>query len=361
MHEEAGSEREGQERNLSLGEGIWVSRNIALVVLVGAAIAAAPALMATDRGQPEVLKLEGDISPVHDPAIIRAGDIYAVFASNRFARKLVPMFCSRDLRQWKFCGHVFDDVPEWARKEVPGTRGIWAPEIVSVRGEYRLYYAVSTFGSNRSVIGLATNRTLDPTSPDYRWVDQGRVIGSRREDDWNAIDPNVVVDAEGGMWLALGSFWGGIKMRRLDPETGKLSSEDTTLYSLASRRPLQPPAIESPSIVRHGGYYYLFVSFDLCCRGKDSTYNIRVGRSDRITGPYRDREGKSMMAGGGTLLMEGTAAWRGPGGQSVLMDPEGDLLVFHAYHGTTGAPTLQIARLVWEGGWPKVGALPTAR
>jgi arabinan endo-1,5-alpha-L-arabinosidase len=333
----------------------------AFVILSGATIAAAPSPMTVNRAQPQVLQLEGDISPIHDPCIIREGGTWYVFATNRFAQKLVPMFCSLDLRQWKFCGNVFDDVPEWAIKEVPGARGVWAPEIANVRGQYRLYYSVSTFGSNHSVIGLATNKTLNPNSPDYRWVDQGRVIGSTREDDWNAIDPNLVVDADGGMWLALGSFWGGIKMRRLDPATGKLSSEDSALYSLASRRPLRPPAIESPSIVRRGRHYYLFVSFDLCCRGKDSTYNIRVGRSNRITGPYRDREGKAMMEGGGTLLMEGTGAWRGPGGQSVLRDSKADLLVFHAYDGTTGAPALQISTLVWEDGWPRVGVLPHPR
>jgi arabinan endo-1,5-alpha-L-arabinosidase len=312
----------------------------------------------TGRAQPEVLSLEGDISPIHDPSIIREGSTYYLFATNRFAQKLVPMFCSGDLRHWKFCGHVFEAVPEWARREIPGARGVWAPDIAHGRGQYRLYYAVSTFGGNHSVIGLATNKTLNPASPDYRWVEEGRVIGSTREDDWNAIDPNLAVDADGGMWLAFGSFWGGIKLRRLDPETGLLSRQDPTLYSLAGRRPLRPPAIESPFLVRHHRYYYLFVSFDLCCRGKDSTYNIRFGRSDRITGPYRDQDGRPMLEGGGTLLMEGTAAWRGPGGQSVLLDPKADLLVFHAYDGTTGRPTLQISTMVWENGWPRVGVLP---
>jgi arabinan endo-1,5-alpha-L-arabinosidase len=335
-----------------------VPRKAALLGLTGVAIAAAHSLMAAERTHPEVLKLDGDISPIHDPGIIREGNTYYVFATNWFAGKLLPMFCSPDLRNWKFCGNVFEDVPEWARKEVPGVRGLWAPEIAFVRGRYRLYYSVSTFGSNHSVIGLATNKTLNPSSPGYRWVDEGRVIGSTREDDWNAIDPNLAVDADGGMWLTLGSFWGGIKMRRLDPETGKLSSKDTTLHSLASRRPLRPPAIESPSIVRHDGYYYLFVSFDLCCRGRDSTYNIRVGRSRNITGPYLDRDGKLMMEGGGTLLLEGTAVWRGPGGQSVLLDPTGNLLAFHAYEGTTGRPVLQISTLVWEDGWPRLGTLP---
>ena len=323
------------------------------LAIVGAQL---PAL--SQKKQPEVLHLEGDISPIHDPTIIRQGDSYYVFATNRFAQKLVPIFCSQDLRHWKFCGHVFDEVPQWALKEIAGARGVWAPDISYVNGRYRLYYSVSTFGSNHSVIGLATNRTLDQNSADYRWVDEGRVIGSNREDDWNAIDPNLVVDANGDNWLALGSFWGGIKLRKLDAQTGKLSPEDTMLYSLASRRPLQTPAIEAPFIVRHHNYYYLFVSFDLCCRGKDSTYKIMVGRAKKITGPYLDRDGKSMMTGGGTLLLEATNTWRGAGGQSVLLTSKSDLLVFHSYDATTGKAFLQVSTIVWENDWPRAGVLP---
>jgi arabinan endo-1,5-alpha-L-arabinosidase len=324
--------------------------------LLGAALAA-PSLARSQGASPEILTLEGDISPVHDPAVIRQGNTYYAFASNRFDQKLVPMFCSPDLRQWKLCGNVFDAVPNWALEEVPEARGIWAPDVSYFRGKYHLYYSVSTFGKNRSVIGLMTNRTLDPTSPDYRWVDEGRVVGSGPEDDWNAIDANLAVDEEGNPWLSWGSFWGGIKMHRLDPETGKLSKCYTTLYSLASRRPLVPPAIEAPFIVRRGSYYYLFVSFDICCRGKESTYKVMVGRSPKITGPYADKEGKPMMEGGGTLLIEGAEARRGPGHAAVLLDAELDWLVFHAYDGTSGRPSLQISTMVWEEGWPRVGRL----
>jgi arabinan endo-1,5-alpha-L-arabinosidase len=308
--------------------------------------------------EPLVLTLQGDLSPIHDPTLIREGSTYYVFATNRFQQKLLPIFCSQDLKQWKFCGNVFEAVPEWALKEIPNARGIWAPDISYVNGEYRLYYAVSTFGSNHSVIGLITNKTLDPNSPDYHWIDQGRILGSIKEDDFNAIDPNYVEDGSGNAWLAFGSFWGGIKMRRLDRKTGKLSTQDTNLYSLASRRPLVPPAIEAPSIIRHDGRYYLFVSFDLCCKGKESSYKIRVGRSEKITGPYNDRDGKLMTEGGGTLLMEGSKVWRGPGGQSVFSDTSGDLIAFHSYSAETGRPSLMISTIVWENGWPKLGLLP---
>jgi arabinan endo-1,5-alpha-L-arabinosidase len=330
--------------------------NIFAAALVSASLLA----QSRPAAQPEVLALEGDLSPVHDPTMIREGDAYYAFATNKFAQKDVPMFCSPDLHHWKFCGNVFDGVPPWALKEIPGARGIWAPDIKFVRGEFRLYYAVSTFGSNQSVIGLTTNKTLNPNSPDYKWMDQGLVFASTKQDDFNAIDPNLAVDAGGDMWMSFGSFWSGIKMRKLDARTGKLSREDTTLYSLASRpRTAELKAeIEAPFIVRNGNYFYLFVSFDRCCRGAQSTYKIVVGRSDKITGPYADKAGKAMMEGGATLLMEGNERWRGPGGQSIVQDPSGDLLVFHAYDGTTGRPFLQISTMAWENGWPRVGALP---
>jgi len=203
---------------------------------------------------PEVLTLDGDLSPIHDPAMVREGDNYYAFATNKYQQKDVPMFCSPDLHHWKFCGNVFDGVPGWALEKIPGARGIWAPDIKFVRGEFRLYYSVSTFGSNQSVIGLITNKTLNPASADYKWMDQGLVFESTKQDDFNAIDPNLAVDAYGGMWMSFGSFWSGIKMRRLDPKTGKLSSDDTTLYSLASRpRTAELKAeIEAPFIVRNG-------------------------------------------------------------------------------------------------------------
>jgi arabinan endo-1,5-alpha-L-arabinosidase len=312
--------------------------------------------------QPQVLALEGDLTPIHDPAMVREANNYYVFATNRYQGKDVPMFCSPDLHMFKFCGNVFDGVPKWALEEIPGARGIWAPDIKFVHGEFRLYYAVSTFGSNVSDIGLITNKTLDPKSPNYRWVDQGKVFGSVKTDDFNAIDPNLAIDADGGQWLSFGSFWSGIKMRRIDPETGKLSAQDSTLYSLASRprTATQKGEIEAPFIIRHGQYYYLFVSFDRCCRGAQSTYRTMVGRSDKITGPYTDKDGTPMMSGGATELLAGNDRWKGPGGESVVEDFHQDLLVFHAYDGKDGRSFLQISTLVWENGWPRAGVLPIA-
>ena len=242
-------------------------------------------------------------------------------------------------------------------------RNAWAPDIAYFNGKYHLYYSVSSFGSRNSAIGLATTRTLDPSSPDYRWTDEGMVLRSYQDkDDWNAIDPNLVLDGDRA-WLAWGSFWGGIKMRRVDPSSGKLSAADETMHALSSRPREQPinGSVEAPFIVRHGDYWYLFVSFDRCCRGAQSTYNVVVGRSRSVTGPYVDRSGKPMSEGGGTLVLEATTpTWRGPGHPAIFSEGGKDFMFFHAYfgEGRGRGSALQISTLVWEDGWPKVGALP---
>src|SRR4051794_34886149 len=113
---------------------------IVFQLMVGALVVALSPVIPS-KPQAEMLALDGDISPIHDPAITREGDTYYVFATNRFQGKLVPMFRSRDLRHWEFCGNVFDAIPEWALREIPGARGIWAPDAAHVNGRYFLYYS----------------------------------------------------------------------------------------------------------------------------------------------------------------------------------------------------------------------------
>jgi arabinan endo-1,5-alpha-L-arabinosidase len=315
--------------------------------------------------QPHALTLSGDYPVTHDPSIAREGKTYYVFATTLNASDgQFPIRCSNDLLAWKLCGHVFDKIPAWIHEVSPTTKELWAPDISYFQGKYHLYYAYSAFGVNTSGIALATNETLDARSPKYQWKDEGLVLKSTHADNFNAIDPNIVFDEKGQPWLSFGSFWGGIKMRRIDPLTGKPSAADPKIYSLAARvAPANPEppkpglpadwqAIEAPFIVRHGSYYYLFVSFDLCCRGTNSTYRTMVGRSLHVTGPYVDESGKPMLKGGGTQLLAPNSRWIGPGGESVLQRPEGDILVFHAYDAVTGKPALQISSLTWKNGWP---------
>ena len=338
---------------------------LALLLLIGAGCRSTP--VSTTAKGPMLLELSGDLA-VHDPVIIKEKDTYYVFCTGGGQRGgIIPIRCSTNLLHWTLCGSVFDLLPQWATNEIPRARGAWAPDISWFNGRYHLYYALSSFGVNESAIGLAVNETLDSADPRYQWVDQGLVVRSRAGvDDFNAIDPQLVIENKRNVWLCWGSFWGGIKMRRIDPATGKLSTQDATLYSLASRPRLQPHqtppvegAIEAPTVVRRGSWWYLFASYDLCCQGTNSSYNVRVGRSTRVTGPYLDRAGKPMMEGGGTMVIEATTPnWRGPGHQTVFQDANGDYLLFHAYDGRTGRPELKISTIVWDDGWPRVAPLP---
>jgi arabinan endo-1,5-alpha-L-arabinosidase len=349
-------------------EGVMIVARLALLVSMAATLVAGGALAhAAEQPSPHAIKVTGDVEGTHDPSIIKEGDTWYLFGTTTERPRAgeLPVRCSKDLQRWQRCGYVLPAVPDWIRKESPETKELWAPDISYFNGEYHLYYAFSVFGKNTSGIALLTNKTLDPSSAQFRWIDRGLVQRSLPSDDFNAIDPNLVIDGQGRVWLAFGSFWSGIKMRRIDPKSGNLSAEDTKLYSLASRRPPMDrgkphpdlpadwQAVEAPFIVHHDSHYYLLVSFDLCCRGTKSTYRTVVGRSQEITGPYVDAAGQAMLAGGGTPLLEGNSRWKGPGGESVLLEKDQDIMVFHAYDGTTGKPFLQISTLAWVDGWPK--------
>ncbi|MDP4502001.1 family 43 glycosylhydrolase [Nonomuraea turcica] len=330
-----------------------------LGVLLGAAptvptVPAVPAATVAEAGPPA----QPSPDPIaHDPTLIRQGRYYyEIITGDIETRTYLPIRRSTDLVHWTFLGTVFTTPPEWVVDELGVTPGdFWAPDITYFDGEYHLYYAASSFGTNNSVIGLATNATLDPDSPDYRWVDRGMVLRSRTSDNFNAIDADVTFNEDGVPWLSFGSFWDGIKMRRLDASTGLLSTEDTTLYSLASRG---GAAVEGPSIVRKGRYWYLFASFDFCCRGVNSDYRVVVGRSTSLHGPYVDRDGVPLLQGGGTELLRGYNGFQGTGGGDVLLRPDKgpDLYVHHYYDADDGAlPKGSVRPISWEGGWPRLG------
>lgn len=186
----------------------------------------------------------------------------------------------------------------------------------------------------------------------YRWVDQGEVIRSEGT-DFNAIDPGIVEDEDGTPWMSFGSFWSGIRMVELEWPSGK-RADDAAPLRLADRGS-PPNAIEAPYIVAHDGAYYLFFSRDFCCKGLDSTYNIAVGRSESITGPYLDANGVPLLEDGGTPVLETTDDAVGPGGQSVARG----MLAYHYYSpALDGGFQLGLAPLVWKDGWPTVPGGP---
>ncbi|HET9502384.1 MAG TPA: arabinan endo-1,5-alpha-L-arabinosidase [Hymenobacter sp.] len=300
--------------------------------------------------------------PIHDPVLTRQNGTYYLFGTGNG----VTVWSSKDRQAWKPEPPVFAAPPAWAVRAVPGFKGhVWAPDISFANGQYSLFYSISTFGKNRSAIGLATTKTLDSKSPDYKWVDHGAVIESvPGRDMWNAIDPNLVRDDQGTPWLTFGSFWNGIKLVQLRPDlTGPAEPQQ---WRTLARRPHAAPAdslpgeeaIEGPFIFRRNGFYYLFVSFDYCCRGPQSTYKMMVGRARTVTGPYLDQAGMPMEKGGGTLVLQGDANWFGVGHNAVATFDSVDYLVFHGYDGhDNGRPKLRIEPLAWSAdGWPRVAA-----
>ena len=175
------------------------------------------------------LSLSGDIH-THDPALVAGaeGEPWYVFSTGDVREGLGSPQIRRstdDGLTWELVGTVWDaDDParSGSYDAVPGVSNFWAPEVIEHDGTFYLYYSASTFGSNRSAIGLTTNTTLDPDDPDYAWVDQGEVIRSEPgETDYNAIDPGVITDADGTPWMAFGSFWGGIQLVELTWPSGK--------------------------------------------------------------------------------------------------------------------------------------------
>lgn len=297
--------------------------------------------------------------PAHDPVMIRQDGVYYVFTTGRG----VNVWSSKDMESWKKEKPVFASPPEWAVKAVPGFKGhIWAPDISFHNGLYYLYYSISTFGKNRSCIGLATNKTLDPKSPDFLWTDHQQVIESvPGRDEWNAIDPNFILDENQQPWLSFGSFWNGIKLVKLNQDAKSIAIDPQQWHTLASVPKTASSsesgngAIEAPFIFKEGNYYYLFASYDYCCRGEKSTYKMRVGRSEKLTGPYADKAGTAMKSGGGTLLLEGDKDWHGVGHNAVYTFDGTDYLIFHGYDAKDkGRSKLRVEKLRWEDGWPSL-------
>jgi arabinan endo-1,5-alpha-L-arabinosidase len=308
--------------------------------------------------------LTGDTLPVLDPSVIHKGSTYYAFTTDVAGiptGSYLRILCSPDRKNWSGCGSVFPSgIPGWLQEKVPGIVGLWAPDVSYFDGEYHVYYAGSTLGSQRSVIGLVTNTTLDSSDPAYQWVDRGEVLESKPGDDFNAIDPNIFVDAQANVWLSYGSYWTGIKQIQLDSSSGLPSQTNTSRYDLATRPGVPHDPIEGASLVQHGNYYYLFVSVDYCCEASlsEDDYKQAVGRSTSPHGPFVDEDGTPMMEGGGTVLLETEGNWIAPGGGTAYNDQQsGDsFLIFHAHNlQKSGTPYEWIKSLNWVNDWPVIG------
>lgn len=324
----------------------------------------------------------------HDPVIGKDGDTYYLFYTGPGIR----VKSSKDLQSWKEEMPVFDKTPDWVKPVAPGFDGnIWAPDIHEHDGTFFLYYSVSAFGRNTSAIAVATNPTLDPESPDFKWTDHGIVIRSvPGRDLWNAIDPNLAFDENGTPWMAFGSFWRGIKLVKMNPDLKSVATgPGEEWYTLASRnrdlavddrdagdsanpeldydslytpeqlarnKAMKNGSIEAAFLFKHDGMWYLFFSWDRCCKGVNSSYKTVVGRAKDIRGPYLDKDGKRLVRGGGTVICEGDGDnWAACGHPAAYTFDGKDYLVFHAYDMKDGGKAkLRVREIMWKDGWPEV-------
>lgn len=292
-----------------------------------------------------LLTLSGDLV-VHDPSVIEADGIFYAFHTGPG----VAYKTSSDLLTWQEAGSVFSTLPAPIVGVLPDVQDLWAPDISYREGIFHLYYAASTFGSGRSCVGHATKVQLASDEP---WTVHENVICSNIDTDvdYDAIDPSAFADHEGQPWLVFGSYGSGIKLIRLN-ESG--DGNQGPLLSLASRP--EEVAIQAAHLYYHDSHYYLFTTFDACCRGVSSTSYVTVGRADTIGGPYFDSDGVALLEGGGTRLIEGNDRFRAVGASTLLKTEQRMYLCYHAYDANSaGTPTLRISELTFDdAGWPIV-------
>jgi arabinan endo-1,5-alpha-L-arabinosidase len=336
---------------------------------------------------------------VHDPVMAKDGDTYYIFATGMGIQQMT----SKDRKTWTVLPQpVMTVIPGWTTDSVPGFGShVWAPDVIQWHGRWWMAYSCSTFGKNGSAIGLLSSRSLAANI----WKDEGCIVTSReKRDNWNAIDPNFVIDDNDQPWLVWGSFWDGIQLAPLDStmhivnrqssmvngqssivngQSSMVNGQSSIVNGQSSMvngqwprtvarrydpnyKPTEPNptskyagtnAIEAPFIFKHGGYYYLFVSWDYCCRGAKSNYRVAVGRSKTVEGPYLDRTGKDMANGGGTLFIEGDKKeWEAAGHCAAYNFDGEDIFICHGYSATQNGAAMLIQRSIsWTAdGWPEL-------
>jgi arabinan endo-1,5-alpha-L-arabinosidase len=239
---------------------------------------------------------------------------------------------------------VSDDGWTWRRGVTPARTGA-APDVIHIGDRYFMYI---------SGVTMISSKTLDPNSPDYKWEDGGSIAGYESPDDFiNPIDPGAFLDpTDGRLWLTYGSYVGYIRLVELDPKTGK------------RLHPGEPPTniginLEATDMIYHDGWYYLLGTHGSCCAGAASGYNIRVGRSRKVTGPFLDNMGVDMLEGGGKLVIGSGDRVIGAGhfGLLDLGDTAAQKFSMHweADLDRGGASVLEIRPLLWKDGWPVAG------
>ncbi|WP_295654047.1 arabinan endo-1,5-alpha-L-arabinosidase [uncultured Mucilaginibacter sp.] len=291
--------------------------------------------------------LKGNLN-VHDPCMIKAGDTYYVFYTG------LGIKTSKDMVNWTNVGPVFDRSAaplSWWNNDIKDKVGLWAPDIHYADGQYHLYYSVSAWMNFNSSVGYATNVTLDKSNPNYKWVDHGQVIGYKNGGDGvNCIDPNVFTNKDGREWMIYGSYKAGLRLVELDPKTGKPFFDKPELYTITTSLG------EGSYIIKGPEYYYVFASRGKCCSGIQSTYQIVMGRSKSVMGPYLTKTGESWLDNKYSLFLAGNYDEPGRGHNGFFAQGDTTYIVYHAYTRLqNGASLLNIKPMYMDAdGWPTI-------
>ena len=345
-----------------------IRTNLHLITLSVAMMISNVALAQEQNGEERKIREFVTSNPmVHDPVMAKEDGVYHIFATGMGIQRMT----SKDRKDWQVKAMpVMTVIPKWTHDSVPGfDKHVWAPDIIRWHNKWWLAYSCSTFGKNGSAIGLLSAAKLD--SP--IWNDEGCIVASRENrDNWNAIDPNFVIDDNDTPWMVWGSFWDGIQIVRLDttmhvaqgekPRTlaRRYAPGTTTAEPNPTSAHAGTNAIEAPFVMKHQGYYYLFVSWDYCCRGSKSNYRVAVGRSKNVDGPYLDKRSNDMLNGGGTVLLEGDKKQYEATGHCAAYSIDGkDIFICHGYSTEMkGAPVLIQREIRWtDDGWPELESM----
>ena len=286
---------------------------------------------------------------VHDPVMIKEKDTYYIYATGKGVRAMK----SKDMKEWERLPSPLVSL-SWHKADIPEQdTSFWAPDIHYRAGKYHLYYSVSAWMNFNSSIGYATNTVLNPADPAYKWEDNGKVIDFRNGGEGvNCIDPQTFVDTDGKVWLFYGSYRAGLRLVELNPKTGKLFNETNPEITV-----LTTSLGEGVFVLKStDGYYYIFASRGKCCAGIESTYQVVMGRSRDIKGPYLSKTGESWMNNRYSLLMAGDYDEPGRGHNGFFTEGDTTYIVYHAYNRAAGGTSLlRISPLyVGEDGWPSV-------
>ena len=286
---------------------------------------------------------------VPDPSVIRAKDGYFYLYATQTKTYWMPVYRSKDLVNWEYQGTAFNKATE---PDLPGGGAFWAPEIRFLNGKYVLYYSWAKMnGADISYTAVAVGDTPMGPFPDSKELIGNKEFGS------NCID-QFYYEEDGKKYMFFGSFK-GIYVTELEDDglTVKLGNDGKPTL----KKQVCGNAFEGTNIYKKGKYYYLFASIGSCCNGVNASYQVVVGRSENLLGPYVDKDGKDMLKNNWELVLEGDGQkWIGPGHNSIIIqDDEGtDWMIYHSYlkkDGEVGGRLGMLDRVLWtDNGWPYI-------